>query len=134
MPTLDFSQQLMEAKRKANLRGRPLSQREIEAITSGVAEGAHMRNVTGEQLDLQTESLAEIKRMNTAQIAAADKARKQQIHADKQGMWLGAGAMVLGEPLAAAGSAAVDFGSDFIQTILQPNVDLGDFFEAYFGW
>lgn len=116
MPTLDFSQQLLEAKRKANLRGRPLSRQEIESVTSGVAEGAHMRNVTGEQLqlreeglDLQAESLAEAKRVNTASLAEARKTRHQQESADKMGMYVAGGALLFEEPLSEAGSAVSSF-------------------------
>ncbi len=131
---LDFSQQLLQAKRKANLRGRPLTRQEVESITAGVASEASTRNVQGRSLDLETERLNVIKEQGATELRLAEEALRQEKQAMKTGAAIGVGALAFGPQIAGAGEAITDFTGDFIRTAVTPDISFGDFFSSYFGW
>ena len=95
---------LMELKRRAELSGRPISQREAAGAAQGYFSDQANRNFQGKQLALQeqglnlqsqqfADQLAQRKAEYQAQLAAASKARTQ-------GWWnTGAGAGLAGSML-----------------------------------
>lgn len=92
---INFAETLMELKRRAQLSGRPLSQREIAAATTGWAESAAERNARQRALDISqqnadttaasleanksqfAENLALQKSTTAEQLRLADEASKQ---------------------------------------------------------
>lgn len=77
MAVLNFSDSLMEARRKAQLQGRPLSQGEMQGITEAYAKTSAERLQAQKQMDLaekgqeaQKEQFAQTLAMNQEQNAA----------------------------------------------------------------
>lgn len=82
MAYLNFSDALMEAKRRAQLQGRPISQQEVTGISEGFARSAAEKNIQEESLTESkrqfTESLAQRKYESEKQIQVAEEARKRE--------------------------------------------------------
>jgi len=86
----NFTQKLMEAKRKARLAGHPLSKKEVGGIVSGYASGASERLARHKQLALQERGLDIQERGQEEEIRIAEEARKQE-RREARGAAIGAG-------------------------------------------
>lgn len=85
---VNLSDALLQARRRAQLQGRPLSSAEMGGITSGWADSASTRLARARQLGIQEKGLtldeqriAEQKRANQAQEATANRAISEQMNA-----------------------------------------------------
>lgn len=78
MPQLDFTEAIMEARRRAELQGRPLSQQEMEGIASGAATTAQERLSRSKALALQEQELGMRGEQFQAQMEEARAAREQR--------------------------------------------------------
>ncbi len=109
----NFTQAIMSLRRRAQLQGRPLSQRELTGISEGAASTADERASRLKSLELQKERDAEAKRQYEQnmryQREQDDKAEDQQ---EKQDMWsfIGAGFSIgssVGGPVGGVAGGAV---------------------------
>lgn len=75
---MNFTQKLMEAKRKARLSGRPISSAEVAGITAGYAATAAQRLTQQKHLKLQEETLAQRKYETQQELRIAEKRMKQE--------------------------------------------------------
>jgi len=86
---MNFTEALMEAKRRAQLQGRPISEQETRGITEGFAKSAAATNIAEQGLSLQekgleaqksqfAESLAQRKYETEKELEAAEKEREHQ--------------------------------------------------------
>lgn len=112
---MNFTDQLMDARRKAALGGRPLTKQETAGIVAGQADTANARLTRGQtvknqatQIDLQAQELQLAREREANLMALAKQARKD----DKSDMWTGvgvaAGAKVAEPILSKAGEKIVD--------------------------
>jgi len=86
----NFTDKLMEAKRRARLMGRPLHRSEVAGISAGYAKTASERLARRKQLSLQERSLDIQERGQEEEIRIAEQARKQEKH-EARGAAIGAG-------------------------------------------
>jgi hypothetical protein len=72
----NFSRMLMEAKRRAQLQGRPLSRQEVSGIAEGYAAEAPRRLAVGKGIEIEEERLELDKETRAAQLRAAERAEE----------------------------------------------------------
>lgn len=115
MAIMNFSEMLMEAKRKAQLQGRPVSEQEVRGITEGYAKSATDTGLRERGLEIQEKGLGQQESQFTRQLAqrkaevdeemrVADEERK---HQKMRGIASGVGTVaggILGGFLGAAGT------------------------------
>ena len=106
----NFTQKLMEAKRRARLMGRPLARSEVAGISAGYAATASDRLAQHKQLSLQekmhTENLAQRKYETGQELRAAQKAE----HQERQGNVAGSMGALIGGTLAGSVSGGLGWG------------------------
>lgn len=107
---MNFTQKLMEAKRRARLMGRPLAKSEVAGITAGYAATASERLARMKGLKLQekmhTENLAQRKYETEQELRIAGQARKQEKRESRLAV-MGAGVgFAIGGPVGAGIGAA----------------------------
>ena len=101
---MNFTEALMEAKRRAQLQGRPISEQETRGITEGFAKSAAATNIAEQGLSLQekgleaqksqfAETLAQRKYETEKELEAAEKERE---HQKMRGIASGVGALAGG--------------------------------------
>jgi hypothetical protein len=79
-----FTEQLADVKRRAQLQGRPISQREVAGVAQGQAQTAADRTIKAEQLALQKESIANSKEQFQKQLSAQGSQFATQLAAQKE--------------------------------------------------
>lgn len=84
MAYLNFSDALMEAKRRAQIQGRTVSQPEAAGLSEGVASGAAQRSVAAEDLRLRREAVDTQKQQFEKQLASTKEQFDKQIGLEQQ--------------------------------------------------
>lgn len=91
----NFTEKLMEAKRRARLMGRPLQKSEVAGITAGYASGASDRLARRKQLSLQERGLDIQERGMEEEMRVAGEARRaERRQSTLTGIGAGVGALV----------------------------------------
>lgn len=83
---MNFTQKLMEAKRRARLMGRPLAKSEVAGITAGYAATASERLARTKQLKLQKEGLTLQEKMHTESLAQRKYETEQELQVGREAM------------------------------------------------
>jgi len=75
----NFAQILMEAKRKAQLTGRPLTQQETSGIAQGYAESSSERNVRAQTIANQEKEIAQREKLQATELQAAKERQAAEL-------------------------------------------------------
>jgi len=142
MAYVDFAQQLMQAKRIAALRGRPLSARDISGISAGVTAGAEDRNIARRELDLKQQGvdieagrLAALKDQDLWKREVAERALDLAKRNQTTGLLIGGASYLAGPTLQRTGEGVANFAVEAIKKGGGSALDwLGDVGESFMSW